>query len=82
MKNLFFIVLIIAAGFLPSCDRCMECTDDNWYRVVWDTNNNSVYETPYISEVCRDDFESKEAFEKYIEAFNESQGTCVSDFGN
>ena len=70
MKKILFMVA--AAFMFASCNKCMEC-ENEWYA---DGEVN-----PY-QEVCKDNFEDRNAYEDYIEEMEASGWECKSDFWN
>ena len=76
--------MVAVAFMFAACNKCVECTHDDYEYIVWDENGND-YEKfgDYIEEICSDNFESKKDFREYIDAIeDEEDWECKSDFGN
>jgi len=79
------ILLMVAVAFMfTACNKCVECTHDDYEYTVWADNENDYEEFgDYIEEVCSDNFESKKEFNDYIDAMeDEDDWECKSDFWN
>ena len=73
MKNLKILLFSVILVFtFSSCQKCVECEDSGWAN----GENN-----PYI-EVCRDNFDDRNAYEDYIEEMEDNGFDCRSDFWN
>jgi hypothetical protein len=78
------ILIMAAVAFMFSaCNKCKECTHDDFEYETWDSNTGTT-ETygDQIREVCSDNFESKADFKDYIEAMEDEDWECKSDFWN
>jgi hypothetical protein len=78
------ILIMAAVAFMFSaCNKCKECTHDDYEYETWDSNTGTT-ETygDQILEVCSDNFESKADFKDYIEAMEDEDWECKSDFWN
>ena len=90
MKNLLLILITIPLIF-SSCKKCKECDNDTTYNYsyteYYDQFGNYIgnldsIKAPHM-EVCRDDFDSKDEYEDYIEFLeDEYEYDCKSDFWN
>jgi len=81
------LLLFLTAFIFSACNRCVECTHDDYEYTVYDDNGNyyQSYETfgDMIMEICSDNFESKKDFNDYIEAIEkEEDWECKNDFWN
>jgi len=63
MKKLLLILLCLPL-FFSSCKKCKECTLSN---EMGDTGTE---------EICRDDFDSNEEYNAYIQIIEDIGGTC------
>ncbi len=81
MKKILFVLVL---GLLfSSCNKCKECSDgDPWTVGGSSANDNLQTFGDEILEVCRDNFESKDDFNSWIEYLEESGYECKSDFWN
>jgi len=81
MKKIFTI-LFVSGLFFSSCQKCVECTHDDAKMGMVD--ENGIYQTygDLIQEVCRDNFESKDDFNDYIDDIEDLDWDCKSDFWN
>ena len=77
------ILLIAAVAFMFSaCNRCVECTHDDYEIEEYDENGNLQNYGDYIIEICSDNFESKKDFNDYIDDMEDQDWECKSDFWN
>ncbi|MBC8266014.1 MAG: hypothetical protein H8E84_03520 [Flavobacteriales bacterium] len=77
------ILLILAVAFtFTACNKCKECTHDNYEYTTYDSNGNYETHGDQIMEVCSDNFESKDDFKSYIDAMEDDDWECKSDFWN
>jgi hypothetical protein len=77
------ILLLIAVAFMfAACNKCKECTHDDWEYTTYDNNGDMETHGDQIMEVCSDNFESKADFKSYIEAMEDDDWECKSDFWN
>ena len=67
------LLLLLTAFFFSACNKCQECESDSG----WANGEDS----PYI-EVCRDNFDDRNAYEDYIEEMEDNGYDCRSDFWN
>ena len=81
------ILLMLSVVFMFSaCNKCVECVDsyngqtEEWY--VYDDDGTEDTFGDRITEVCSDNFESKEDFNNYIDAIEDEGADCKSDFWN
>ena len=91
LKNLLFILITIPLIF-SSCKKCKECENDSYHYIYNESNYYDEFGNPIMNfdsiktphwEVCRDDFDSKDEYQDYIEFIEEEQGyDCKSDFWN
>lgn len=91
MKNLLFILITIPLIF-SSCKKCKECDSDRYdysytESIYYDQFGNPIINIDSVKrphwEVCRDDFDSKDEYEDYIEFLeDEYEYDCKSDFWN
>ena len=92
MKHIKIIFFLLALIFtFSSCQKCMECENDyyisTYTQIGYDQWGFPVYDYDSIkapnSEICRDDFDSKDEFQDYIDYIEEENGSdCKSDFWN
>ena len=76
MKKILLIA-IIAFSF-TACNKCVECTHDNYEYTGQDGDTYG----DFIQEICSDNFESKDDFNDYIDALEDEGWECKNDFGN
>jgi len=77
------LVLLTAVAFMfAACNKCKECTHDDYEYTTWDQNDNQETHGDYIEEICSDNFESKADFNDYIDAIEDEGADCKSDFWN
>lgn len=77
------ILLLTAVAFMfAACNKCKECTQDDYDYTTYDENGNSETHGAMIVEICSDNFESKSDFNDYIEAIEDEGADCKSDFWN
>ncbi len=77
------ILLLIAVAFMfASCNKCKECIHDELENTTYDNNGNTQTHGDLIMEVCRDNFETKDDFKSYIDAMEDADWNCKSDFWN
>ena len=79
MKNLLIVSLLVFA--LTSCNKCVECTHDDYEWTTWDGQFQETH-GDRIEEICRDNFESKKDYKDYIDAMEDDDWDCKSDFWN
>ena len=81
MKKILFMVAV--AFMFASCNKCKECIHDEYEYESWNENTGDI-ETygNQIMEVCSDNFESKDDFNNYIDAMEDEDWECKSDFWN
>ena len=86
MKKIKSLLLFgILVFTFSSCNKCVECTHDDYEWEVYNEDDNDYDEFgDQITEVCSDNFESKKEFNDYIEALEDSDNDieCKSDFWN
>ena len=87
------ILLMAAVAFMFSaCNKCVEGTEENsngstYQYTTYEYNQNTGQETTTeygdrITEICSDNFESKEDFNDFIDEVEDQGGKCKSDFWN
>ena len=77
------ILLMLAVAFMFSaCNKCKESTHSDWEYQSYEGNGNYESYGDYIEEVCSDNFESKADFNDYIDALEDEDWDCKSDFWN
>lgn len=88
MKNLIITLITIPLIF-SSCQKCKECESDLYhytYTEMSDSFGNTIYLSDSVKrphwEVCRDDFDSKDDYEDYIDFVEDDGYDCKSDFWN
>ena len=75
MKDYLQLLLLAVAFSFTACNQCMECEEKEGY-------GSDGEEGPYI-EVCKDNFDSRNDYEDYIEMLEEEDRyDCKSDFWN
>ena len=80
MKNILFMIAF--AFVFSACNKCVECTHDDYERTMYDENGNLEDYGDYIEEVCSDNFESKKDYKDYIDEMEDQDWECKSDFWN
>ena len=83
MKKIKSLLLFgILVFTFSSCNKCVECTNDD-YEITM-LVEDGYYEDygDYIQEVCSDNFESKDDFNDYIDDLEDMDWECKSDFWN
>ena len=73
---------MFAAFMFSACNKCKECTHDDWQYITYDNNGNEETHGDYITEVCSDNFESKADYKSYIDAMEDDDWECKSDLWN
>jgi len=76
MKKILLLATIVFA--FTACNKCVECTHDDYERNGPDGSNYG----DYIEEVCSDNFESKDDYKDYIDDMEDEDWECKSDFWN
>ena len=78
------LLLLTAVAFMfAACNKCKECTDDDYEYTTYNENTgNAETHGDYIEEICSDNFESKADFNDYIDAIEDQGADCKSDFWN
>ena len=86
MKNLKLLLIVSIAFAFTACNKCKECEADHYYNNNSSGSNSMNSEENFghqIIEVCRDNFDSKEDFNNYIDNLEENDDwDCKSDFWN
>ena len=77
------LLLLLTAFFFSACNKCKECTHDNYEWTIYDGNyyDNETF-GDQILEICSDNFESKKDFNDYIDEMEDNDWDCKSDFWN
>ena len=60
-STIIFVCVILVISF-SSCEKCLECENDEW--------GIDGVDYPYL-EVCSDNFEDRDAFDDYIDYLEE-----------
>ena len=74
--------MLAVAFMFAACNKCKECTHSDWEYQSYEGNGNYESYGDYIEEVCSDNFESKADFNDYIDALEDEDWDCKSDFWN
>lgn len=89
MKLIYsFFSFISLALLFSSCNKCVECTQENSdgsveQYTIYDDNGNTQTYGDRIVEICSDNFESKKDFKEYIDDIeDEYDYECKNDFLN
>jgi hypothetical protein len=70
-STIIFVCVILVISF-SSCEKCLECENDEY---GYDGNDRPYYE------VCSDNFEDRDAFDDYIDDLEDSLGfECQRDW--
>ncbi len=69
-STIIFVCVILVISF-SSCEKCLECENDEYGR---DGVDNPYYE------VCSDNFEDRDAFDDYIDDLEDEGWECQRDW--